>query len=35
MNDFERMFGFQDFGTSKGKDHTADAEEAVFKSFGR
>ena len=31
MQNFESMFGFADFGTSKGKDHTKDNEEAVFK----
>ena len=30
---FEAMFGFSDFGTSKSKDHTVDAAEAVSKDF--
>ena len=27
------MMGFGDFGTTKNKDHSEDAAEAVFKSF--
>ena len=33
MSQFEQMFGFGDFNTTKNKDHTNDAEEAVFKDF--
>lgn len=29
------MFGFADFGTTKGTSHQEDAEEAVFKQFIR
>jgi hypothetical protein len=29
------MFGFGDFGTSKGLNHQQDAEEALFKQFIR
>lgn len=35
MQNFESMFGFNDFSTSKGQDHLADAEEAVYKDYGR
>jgi hypothetical protein len=29
------MFGFADFGTSKGESHQDDGEEAVYKQFIR
>ena len=29
------MFGFGDFGTTKGVDHTEEAEEAVYKDFSQ
>lgn len=29
------MFGFSDFGTTKGENHQEDAEEAVYKQFIR
>ena len=35
MAQFGEMFGFQDFKTTKGEDHTKDAEEGVFKDYIR
>ena len=33
QNQFEMMFGFGDFTSSKNKDHTKDNEESTFKDF--
>ena len=35
MEMMERMMGFTGFGTTKGTDHTADAQEGIKKQTAR